>query len=182
MKGLRDAVVAAILLGGVMALGDWVWSALNLPHKMAYGLTHGAVMCLCLGLAIGVRAGRVAPAAMAGPLIGVVAAGSFYALAPWLRYSAMFPSWMLFWILFAFLQQWLTKSESFMIAAARGGIAAVLSGLAFYLISGIWLDRSAGGQNPFVHLAAWSFAFLPGFAVLFADLRRGRTRIEGRRP
>ena len=172
MTGVRDAVIAAILLGAVMAFGDWIWSALNLPHRMAYGLTHGAVMCLCLGVAIGLRAGRVVPAAVAGPLIGVIAAGSFYALAPWLRYSAMFPSWMLFWILFAFLQQWLTKAESLTIAAARGGIAAILSGIAFYLISGIWIDRSDGGQNPLVHLAAWSFAFLPGFAVLFADHSR----------
>ena len=169
MTGLRDAVIAAILLGAVMALGDWIWSALHLPHRMAYGLTHGAVMCLCLGVAIGLRAGRVVPAAVAGPLIGVIAAGTFYALAPWLRYSAMFPAWMLFWILFGLLQQWLTKGESFTIGAARGGIAAVLSGIAFYLISGIWIDRSDGGDNPFVHLAAWSFAFLPGFAVLFAD-------------
>lgn len=172
MMGLRDAVIAAIMLGAVMALGDWIWSALSLPHRMAYGLTHGAAMCLCLGIAIGLRAGRVLPAALAGPLIGVIAAGSFYALAPWLRYSAMFPAWMLFWILFAFLQQWLTKAESLTIAAARGGIAAILSGIAFYLISGIWIDRSDGGQNPFVHLAAWSFAFLPGFAVLFADHTR----------
>ena len=43
MKGLRDAVIAAILLGAVMALGDWVWSALKLPHRVASGLTHGAV-------------------------------------------------------------------------------------------------------------------------------------------
>lgn len=169
MTGLRDAVIAAMLLGALMALGDLIWSALNLPHRMTYGLTHGAVMCLCLGIAIGLRAGRVGPAVIAGPLIGVVAAGSFYALAPWLRYSAMFPSWMLFWILFALLQQWLTKAESLTVAAARGGIAAILSGIAFYLISGIWTDRSDGGQNPIVHLAAWSFAFFPGFAVLFAD-------------
>jgi len=169
MPILRDALMVAVLLGAVMTFGDFLWSALRLPHRVAYGIAHGAVMCLCLGLVIGWRTQRVAAGALAGPLIGVVAALTFYALAPWLRYSAMLPAWMLFWILFAVLQQRLSRQGRARDAALRGLAAAALSGLAFYAISGIW-TKPATDTNYLVNLAAWTFAFLPGFAVLFATM------------
>ena len=93
-----------------MTLGDFIWAALNLPHLRAYGIAHGAVMCLCFGLVIGWRTGRMAAGALAGPIIGVVAALVFYALAGPLRYVALLPGWMTFWILFAFLQHWISRS------------------------------------------------------------------------
>jgi hypothetical protein len=124
-------------------------------------------MCLCLGIAIGVYTGRTVPATLAGPVIGVIAAGAFYLLAPWLRMTAMFPAWMLFWILFALLQQQLREGERIGSAAARGAVAAVVSGLAFYTISGIWTGASHDAPVLAVRFGAWSFAFLPGFLALF---------------
>ena len=173
------AVIAAVTLGAVSTLGDFVWAALRLRHEMAYGLIHGAVICFCIGAVIGVRERRVLQALVAGPIVGLVAAGAFYALAPWLRYSAMFPAWMLFWICFALLQERLASgrpsaapaaavSPSLGAAVARGLAAAVLSGLAFYAISGIWTSPSPGGPNYTRNFLSWSFAFLPGFAALFA--------------
>lgn len=150
-----------------MAAGDYLWAAMHIRHRVAYGLVHGAVMCLCLGIAIGVYTGRTAPATLAGPVIGVIAAGAFYLLAPWLRMTAMFPAWMLFWILFALLQQQLGEGERIGSAAARGAVAAVLSGLAFYTISGIWTGASHDAPVLAVRFGAWSFAFLPGFLALF---------------
>jgi hypothetical protein len=167
MTHIRAAVIASLFLGAVMAFGDYLWAALNIQHRVAYGLAHGALMCLCLGIAIGVHARRPVPAALAGPVIGVIAAGAFYLLAPWLRMAAMFPAWMLFWILFAILQQRLREGERPIAAAARGSVAAVLSGLAFYAISSIWTGPSHDVPNLALHFAAWSFAFLPGFLVLF---------------
>ena len=76
--------------------------------------------------------------AIAGPVVGVLAALSFYALVSSMGYIAMLPAWMLFWILFALLQQRLSKDGTAQQTALRGVGAAVLSGLAFYLISGIW--------------------------------------------
>ena len=166
------AVVASILLGGVMTLGDWAWAALEIRHRVVYGLVHGALMCLCLGLAVGVRAGKPAAAALAGPVIGVIAAASFYALAPMLRWSAMFPAWMLLWILFGLLQQRLTKKEAMTTALLRGVAAALVSGAAFYAISGIWINDSHSNPNLLRHFGAWTVAFLPGFLALFSSSRR----------
>lgn len=167
MAYVRASVIASLFLGAVMALGDYLWAALHIQHRVANGIAHGAAMCLCLGIAIGVHARRPIPAALAGPVIGVIAAGAFYLLAPWLRMSAMFPAWMLFWILFAILQQRLREGERLAAAVIRGSVAALLSGLAFYAISGIWTGPSHDDPILAVRFAAWSFAFLPGFLVLF---------------
>jgi len=155
-----------------MTLGDWAWAALHIQHRVVNGVVHGALMCLCLGIAVGVRAGRPVAAAVLGPVIGVIAAASFYALAPMLRWSAMFPAWMLLWILFALLQQRLAKREAMGTAALRGIAAALLSGAAFYAISGIWTNDSHSNPNLLRHFGAWTVAFLPGFAALFFPSRR----------
>ena len=105
-------LIATLALAAVMTLGDFAWAAFTIRHSVVKGVIHGAVMCLCLGLAIGFRAGKPRPAAIAGPLIGVAAAGTFYVLVPALRWGAMFPAWMLLWILFALLQRQLAKVET----------------------------------------------------------------------
>jgi hypothetical protein len=166
-RAVRAALGAALLLGVVMTLGDYVWATGHVRHSVASGVVHGAVMCLCIGAVIGARTRRVGAGALGGPLIGVAAAGAFYLLAPVMRMGAMLPAWMLFWVLFALLQQRLLSAESVARALARGGAAALLSGAAFYAISGIWTSPAPGGPDYPVHLVSWSFAFLPGFLALF---------------
>ena len=58
MRRMAFAIVASLCLGAVMTIGDWLWAALQIRHRVVYGLIHGALMCLCLGVAVGVRAGR----------------------------------------------------------------------------------------------------------------------------
>lgn len=176
-----QAVVAALALGAASTVGDMLWAGLSLRHRMAYGLIHGALICLLIGAAIGWRAGRAGAGVAAGPVVGVLAAGLFYLLAPWLRYSAMFPAWMFFWICFALLQKQLRRDPAWGPALWRGLAAAVVSGLAFYAISGVWTDPPAGGPNYLYHFAAWSCAFLPGFAALFLGAgKAGRLSSSGR--
>jgi hypothetical protein len=157
---------AALFLGAVMTAGDFVWAYFNVRHTTTSGILHGVAMCLCLGAVVGARAGRLGAGLLAGPLIGVLAAGAFYALAPTLRWGAMLPAWMLFWICFALLQQILLK-ETLPKALGRGLLAAVVSGLAFYAISGIWTNPSRNPPNYAILSLYWSFAFLPGFLALF---------------
>ena len=167
MQGIRETVLAALLLAAVSTFADFVWAATNLPHRVVYGLLHGAILCFCIGAVIGVRQRRVIGGALIGPIVGLVAAATFYALAPALRWTAMLPAWMLFWICFAFLQGWLARRPHVMGSLARGIAAAVLSGIAFYAISGIWTRPSPGGPDYIRHFVSWTIAFLPGFAALF---------------
>jgi len=164
---VRFALTASLLLGAVMALGDFAWAVFHIHHRIAYGLIHGATMCLCVGLAIGIRARKPLVAAVAGPVIGVLAAVAFYALVRPLGWGALFPAWMLLWMLFGVLQQKLENKGSTGTGPMRGIAAALLSGGAFYLISGIWTSDSHEHPKLALHFAAWSFAFLPGFAALF---------------
>jgi hypothetical protein len=164
---MLHALAAALALGGVMTIGDWTWAALHVRHTVAAGLAHGAIVCLCLGAAIGIREGRWLAGAAAGPAIGVLAAGLFYLLTPSLRMSAMFPAWMFFWVCFALFQAWLRGHRHYGSGIAAGLFAALLSGAAFYTISGIWTRHDPEGPNYAWNFFAWSFAFLPGFAVLF---------------
>jgi hypothetical protein len=160
------AIAASVFLGAVATAGDFVWAYWNIRHNPVYGVIHGAVFCLAIGAAIGVRSGKTVPAVIAGPLVGVLAAGVFYMLAPIMRMSAMFPAWMLFWLCFALLQRQL-HAEPVRHAIARGLAAAVLSGAAFYLVSGMWTERTPGGPNYLRNFLWWTFAFFPGFVSLF---------------
>jgi len=160
------ALLSAIALAAVMTTGDVLWDALHIRHRVANGLAHGAAMCLALGLSVGIRARKPLPAAVAGPLIGVTAAATFYVLWPSMRWGAMFAAWMLLWILFAILQRRLDRREDLSTALLRGSTAAVTSGVAFYLISGIWTGEH-GVSNPVLRLGYWTFAFVPGFVALF---------------
>jgi hypothetical protein len=164
---MLHAVISAVALGVISTFGDYVWAALQLRHRMAYGLVHGAVICLCIGAAIGAREGRVVRGLAIGPIVGLLAAGVFYLLAPWLRYGAMFPAWMFFWICFAVLQSHLRGDGKLGMASVRGIAAALLSGAAFYAISGIWTRPSPGGPDYVRNLWSWTVAFLPGFLALF---------------
>jgi hypothetical protein len=171
MSHALAAAGAALFLGAVMTAGDFIWHQFGVRHTTVAGVLHGAVMCLCIGGILGARAGRLAMGLLAGPLVGVIAAGTFYALASTIGWGAMLPAWMLFWICFALLQHVFEK-ETLPKALGRGVVAAVLSGLAFYAISGIWTNPARGGPNYVVHLLYWSFAFLPGFLTLFLFSRR----------
>jgi hypothetical protein len=174
------ALAASLFLAVVATLGDFVWEFWNIRHNPVYGVIHGAVFCLAIGTAIGMRTGKPIPAIVAGPLVGVLAAGVFYMLAPAMRMTAMFPAWMLFWICFALLQRQL-RGEPAGHAILRGLAAAALSGIAFYLVSGIWTDRAPDGPNYLRNFVSWAFAFFPGFASLFWPAAR-TSSFSGRRP
>ena len=140
------AIGAAIVLAVAMTAGDMLWAGLSLRHRVGYGLAHGALMCLLIGGFVGWHARRPLAGVAAGPAIGVLAAGLFYLLAPWLRYSAMFPAWIFFWICFALLQKQLAREPAWAVAIMRGLVAAIVSGLAFYMISACGPVRRAAAR------------------------------------
>lgn len=169
-------LAGALLLGGLSTLFDFAWARLALPHRAVFGLAHGTLLLLALGLYLGALRGRPGRGAAAGALVGLLAAASFYALAPLLGYAAMFASWMALWVGFALVDARLAGAASARAVLGRGLLAAAGSGLAFWAIADIWLKPQPGGPSYAWNLACWTFAFLPGFAALLV----GRGRPAGR--
>jgi hypothetical protein len=163
MRHVRHAIIGAALIAAVSTLGDFVWAGLNLRHRVAYGLAHGTILFLCMGAYFGSLQNNTLRGAMYGAAIGFAAAGSFYVLAPIAGYSVMFFVWAFVWIALAFL----VRNPPIVL---RGIAAMIGSGLAFYLISGIWRPFDPEGWDYAVHFLSWTVAYLPGFFALL--LRR----------
>jgi len=153
-----------------------VWARFVSSHRAPLGLAHGTLLLLALGLYLGVLRKRPAAGALGGAVVGLLAAASFYALAPLLSYSAMFVSWMALWLGFALLDARLRGGVPHREALVRGGLAAVGSGLAFYAVSGIWSRPAPGGPRYAYNFVCWTLAFLPGFMALLARGSRARAR------
>lgn len=163
---MKNAIVSTLVLAVVATLGDWIWASQLTNHVMAAGLIHGALLCLAMGAVVGLPTGRAAAGAIGGIAVGLASAGLFYALAPMLRYSAMFPAWFALWILLALLYHKLKPGTPARFAVTRGIIAGLASGLAFYLVSGMWTQWNPQTINYVDHFARWLFAFAPGFMAL----------------
>lgn len=172
MSPVVIAILSSLLVAAVSTVGDWVWASQLLRHRMWYGLAHGAALCLAMGLALGAPAGRPIIGAVGGLVSGFLAAGSFYVLAPLVRgaglsgYSAMYLSWFLLWIFIGYLDGPILRRAAAGAAVARAVVAAVASGLAFYLVSGMWTNWNPATINYLDHFVRWTIAFLPGFLAL----------------
>ena len=172
MPGIRTAITSSLVLAATSTAGDFIWATWITSHRAVYGMAHGILLFVVAGFVLGVPAGRPAAGAFTGALVGAFAAGSFYVMAPLLGYSAMFLSWVLLWLALAVANARLNaRSARLSEVATRGAIAAVTSGIAFYFISGIWRPFNPAGWDYAVHFAAWTIAYLPGFAALMVGAR-----------
>jgi hypothetical protein len=167
MRGVVAALGCSIAIAAVSTVGDFMWATWIERHETVYGVTHGALLFCAIGFVLGLIAGRPLPGAVGGVAIGAAAATVYYLLAPVAGFAAMFVVWAGTWVALAFLYAWLSRRGPAGAVWARGLIAAVASGLAFYLISGIWRPFNPQGWDYAVHFAAWTAAFFPGFAALF---------------
>lgn len=172
MSGLRSSLLGALLMAAVTTAGDYVWFELGVQHRMTAGVAHGAVLLLVLGLFLGARVRRPLPGALGGLGAGVFGALVYYALARPLGWGAMFVAWALLWVALAWLDgRVLARSRPTREWLARGVVAAVAGGLAFYAVSGVWTDH---GPDPSYlwHFAAWTIAWWPGLAALLVERPR----------
>lgn len=160
------AVLSALFVAAVATLADWVWASQLLSHRTWYGVVHGGGLCLAMGLAIGIPVRRPLTGAIGGLVAGILGAASFYLLAPMLRDAAMFASWCLLWIFLGYLDGPILRRTSTPAALVRGLAAAILSGVAFYAVSGMWTRWNPATINYFDHFVRWAIAVFPGFAAL----------------
>ena len=167
MSGSLAAFAGAVVLGAFSTLGDFIWARYVPSHRAVFGLVHGTLLLLVLGLYLGVVRRQPARGALGGAVVGLAAAASFYALAGLLDYSAMFVSWMALWIGFAVLDgRGLQRRVPWREAVIRGALGAAFSGLAFYAISGIWTRPHPAGPAYAYNFLCWTVAFMPGFLAL----------------
>ncbi len=182
ISGWTAAAAAAIALAVVSTLADLVWALWIPTHRAVFGLVHGALLFMLLGVVLGVLAARARPecntaatvlrAATAELFVGLLGAATFYALFGVLGWAAMFVAWMWVWMLTAFVHRSARgATEGLEPTLARGAAAALLSGVAFWAISDIWLGGSTRDPNYAVNLASWFVAFFPGFACLLLVYR-----------
>ena len=161
------ALIGSMLLAVLSTVADYVWF-LNIPqHQVSSGMIHGSVLFAALGGYLGWRKGKAVAGAIGGFMSGMLAALSFYALAPIGGYSMMIVSWVLLWIMLAALQTHLNGRLDMPKAIGRGLVTSIAAGLGFAVV----LFQLYRGWPPaefpaFRHLVAWSMAYLPGLYVL----------------
>ena len=164
---LIPALVGSLLLATLSTIADYIWY-LDIPgHQVTSGSIHGASLFAALGAYLGWRKGQFLVGLIGGLASGLVAAVSFYVLAPFGGYNMMLASWMILWVLLAALQTYLDGRLNLARALARGAVTAIVAGLGF----GVVLFQLYRGWPPetfsvFKHFVAWSMAYLPGLYVL----------------
>jgi hypothetical protein len=166
----HEVSMAGVLLGIavvalVSTLGDFVWYSFGVEHRMTAGVIHGVVLLTAVGGVLGLAAGRFVTGLPIGMAAGIGGALAYYAMAPVIGQTAMIAAWASLWILLAFFDGKVLRrgGRSTGQILTRGTIAAILGGLAFYLVvDTLWGRPPAGGRNYLMQYAAWFFAWAPG--------------------
>ena len=52
-SGIRASFAGAASIAAVSTLGDFLWANVIPEHRPLYGITHGSVLFLCIGLYLG---------------------------------------------------------------------------------------------------------------------------------
>ena len=167
IQWLTPALVGSLLLATLSTVADYVWF-LNIPgHQVSSGLIHGAALFATLGAYLGFRKGQIVVGAIGGLISGMVAAGSFYVLAPFGGYNVMLGSWLILWILLAALQTHLDGRLDMAKAIGRGIITSIVAALGFgVVLFQLYRRWPPETFSVFKHFVAWSMAYLPGLYVL----------------
>jgi len=164
---IGPALIGSMMLAVLSTVADYVWF-LDLPqHQVASGMIHGSVLFAALGGYLGWRKGKAGVGAIGGLLSGMLAALSFYALAPLGGYSMMLVSWLLLWVMLAALQTHLDGRLNMPRALGRGFATSIAAGLGFAVVLFQLYRGWPPAEFPVArHFVAWSMAYLPGLYVL----------------
>jgi len=172
-------IVAGILVVAATATtADWAWYTFGC-HGTTAGVIDGAVLLTAVGGALGAASGRLLRGLPVGTLAGVGGALSYYALVAGFgeraNDAAIPAAWVVTWLWMALLEgRWISPiRRSWLAIAGRGTAAALLSGIAFYLVlDQLWGEPPADGRNYALQFAAWAAAWAPGMLVLTLRSRR----------
>jgi hypothetical protein len=171
-RGMWYAATGAVVTAAVSTLGDYLWANVLPHHRPVYGLAHGALLFLAVGLCLGAAARRAMMGAAGGAAIGFSAAAGFYLLQPFIGYTGLFVMFIGLWVALGLLNgRVLQARDPMRVVIVRSLLAAIGSGLGFYAISGIWFPFRPRGWDYAIHFVYWTAAYLPGFAALLVTRR-----------
>ena len=165
----------------VATLCDYTWYTNHVPHNMITGIIYGVVLLTVVGAVLGFDAGRVVRGLPIGALAGVGGALTYYLLIAVVdkrTYGPAIPaSWVTLWFIIAALDgRWLRgPRRSWREISIRGTLAALVSGLSFYLVmTTLWGRPPATGRNYALQFGAWVVAWAPGLLALIMGASRKR--------
>ena len=167
-------ILGILFVAAVAVAGDHVWFAVGAQNEAAAGSMHGAALLGAVGLVLGWLSGRILAGVATGIAAGVGGALAYYAIAaavggPGMSLPAMVAAWAAVWIVLAvcdgrFLRK--TSPRPWAETVMRGTAAAVLGGIAFYLMFPFFWGRASREYGDVVKLGAWMIAWAPGILSL----------------
>lgn len=170
---MAKLLIGIVAVAAVATLGDYVWYEFGVQHQMAVGILHGAALLMAAGGALGWPSGRLVTGMGIGIAAGVLGALSYYALLSTLGRLTMLAAWAAVWIFLAVGEGRFIHRKPWSKVLMSGLIAAALSGLAFYAVSGlVWGRAPLGGRNYGRHFACWLVAWAPGLLAISASRLR----------
>lgn len=167
-------ILGILFVAGVAVAGDYAWYALGARNVATAGSMHGAALLGAVGLVLGWLAGRVVLGLVAGVAAGVGGALAYYAIAAAIggrgqSLPAMLAAWCAVWMVLAICDGRLlrrTAPSPWGATIARGLVAAVLGGLAFYFMYPYFWGRDSRSYSDLVRFAAWAIAWAPGILTI----------------
>ena len=180
---MLTALAGAVVLGVLSTFYDFVWAHFEVRHKAINGLVHGMTLLSVAGLVLAWPQRRVAAGLAGGATAGLHRRGVVLRVLSPARVPVGDRRRLDAAVAALRRARGVARHAPMASGAvlARGLTAALLSGAAFYLVSGMWTDHSAP-PNYLRNFASWTFAFFPGFAALLGHetLRRCHRDTEHR--
>lgn len=178
------SIVSIAVVAFAATLGDYIWYTNGVRHTMVAGLTHGALLLTAVGAVLGAASGHLVKGLPIGAIAGLAGAAVYYLLIVLIdgrTYGSAIPAaWVIMWLILSALDgRWLRAParRSWGEVAGRGLLAAVLGGVAFYLVlTTLWGRPPASGRNYAIQFLAWAFAWAPGLLALTLASSRDNRR------
>ena len=167
-------LLGVMFVAAVATLGDHVWYAVGARNEATAGSLHGAALLGAVGLVLGWISKRLVAGLLTGMAAGVGGALAYYAMASAMGgrgqiLQAMVAAWAAVWIVLAICDARVLRRPAVRPwgeALARGLAAAVIGGLAFYLMYPYFWGREASTYGDLVKFGAWMVAWAPGILSL----------------
>ncbi|MBW8860915.1 MAG: hypothetical protein JF601_00860 [Acidobacteria bacterium] len=163
---MLEALAAALLVGVINTLADYISVELKLQAKPIYVFARIVLTCCCIAGIVGARARQLMMGTMGGLMIGAFVSAVYYLLAPSAETMALVLAWLIFWVSFSMLAA-LLQGGTIVAGLLQGVAAAALSAVFFYTIPTVWPAPASSDPNIWREMVKWSVAFLPGLVILF---------------